>query len=218
MRLMPRKRRFWKAWPERAPRFSFCRPGLAPGPRRRVSSFRQCGGYRPSQPTPGVPAFRRDDVTGDRDSHNSAFSRTAFARVLQIIRPKNRGRREDRVRAAPAVSRANADCKKRTRAYRFSGSSPAFPAQWFYGLISCSPRRDRACLPPSSPRCLHLKNLTPATGASGPHDFAVRFSHARQSQLSRPPHPTARFVTCATPLSSGGMATEVKVICPRDQR
>jgi hypothetical protein len=45
-----------------------------------------------------------------------------------------------------------------------------------------------------------LKNLTPATGASGPHDFAVRISHARQSQLSRPPHPTARFVTCATPL------------------
>jgi hypothetical protein len=27
------------------------------------------------------------------------------------------------------------DCaKKRTRAYRFSGGSPAFPAQWFYGL------------------------------------------------------------------------------------
>src|SRR5882757_9932177 len=51
-----------------------------------------------------------------------------------------------------------------------------------------------------------LANLTPAIGASGPHDFAVRFSHARQSQLKRPPHPTARFVTCATPLSSGGMA------------
>jgi hypothetical protein len=23
---------------------------------------------------------------------------------------------------------------KRTRAYRFSGNTPAFPAQWFYGL------------------------------------------------------------------------------------
>jgi hypothetical protein len=32
-------------------------------------------------------------------------------------------------------------------------------------------------------------NLTPAIGASGPHDFAVRVSHARQSQLSRPPLP-----------------------------
>jgi hypothetical protein len=25
--------------------------------------------------------------------------------------------------------------KKRTRAYRFSGGNPAFPAQWFYGLL-----------------------------------------------------------------------------------
>jgi hypothetical protein len=40
------------------------------------------------------------------------------------------GDREDRVRAAPAVSRARCR-KRRTRAYRFSGSSPAFPAQWF---------------------------------------------------------------------------------------
>jgi hypothetical protein len=57
-----------------------------------------------------------------------------------------------------------------------------------------------------------LANLTPAIGASGPHDFAVRFNYARQSQPLRPPHPTARFVTCATPLSSGGMAIEMKLI------
>jgi hypothetical protein len=25
--------------------------------------------------------------------------------------------------------------KMRTRAYRFSGEHPAFPAQWFYGLL-----------------------------------------------------------------------------------
>ena len=31
-------------------------------------------------------------------------------------------------------SRVQKVAKKRTRAYRFSGSSPAFPAQWFYGL------------------------------------------------------------------------------------
>src|ERR1700730_14213617 len=45
-----------------------------------------------------------------------------------------RGSRECRVRAAPAVSRAKGNKEKRTRAYRFSGSNPAFPAQWFYGL------------------------------------------------------------------------------------
>jgi hypothetical protein len=61
-------------------------------------------------------------------------------------------------------------------------------------------------------------NLTPAIGASGPHDFAVRFSRARQSQLSRPSLPDPRFVTNAhTPLWWDGMAQEVKLICLRDQ-
>ena len=63
-----------------------------------------------------------------------------------------------------------------------------------------------------------LANLTPAIGASGPHDFAVRFSHARQSQPSRPSLPDPRFVTNAhTPLWWDGMAIEVKMICLRDQ-
>src|SRR5882757_350333 len=47
------------------------------------------------------------------------------------------------------------------------------------------------------------KNLTPAIGASGPHDFAVRFSHARQSQLSRPSLPAPTSVTMANAPSLG---------------
>src|SRR5882762_5238708 len=39
---------------------------------------------------------------------------------------------------------------------------------------------------------LLLIGLDASIGASEPHDFAVRFSRARQSQPSRPPHPTAR--------------------------
>ncbi len=38
--------------------------------------------------------------------------------------------------------------EKRTRAYRFSGGNPAFPARWFYGLFRALPG-DRAVLPPS---------------------------------------------------------------------
>src|SRR6186997_3133855 len=34
--------------------------------------------------------------------------------------------------------------------------------------------------------------LNASTAAPEPHDFAVRSSHTRQSQLSRPPHLTAR--------------------------
>jgi hypothetical protein len=45
-----------------------------------------------------------------------------------------RGRREDRARAAPAVSCAIVATRTRARAYRFSGEHPAFPAQWLYGL------------------------------------------------------------------------------------
>jgi hypothetical protein len=63
-----------------------------------------------------------------------------------------------------------------------------------------------------------LANLTPAIGASGPHDFAVRFSHARQSQLLRPSLPDPRFVTNAhTPLRWDGMARNKQLICLRDQ-
>jgi hypothetical protein len=62
---------------------------------------------------------------------------------------ENRGRREDRVRAAPAVSCASLHKEMRTRAYRFSGGNPAFPAQWFYGLFRALPG-DEFVLPPSS--------------------------------------------------------------------
>jgi hypothetical protein len=51
--------------------------------------------------------------------------------------------------------------KMRTRAYRFSGGNPAFPAQWFYGLLRALPG-DRAFLPPSPADV--TANLTPASG------------------------------------------------------
>jgi hypothetical protein len=38
----------------------------------------------------------------------------------------------------------------------------------------------------------HYRKLNASTAASEPHDFTVRSSCTRQSQLSRPPHPTAR--------------------------
>src|SRR5882762_6022464 len=45
--------------------------------------------------------------------------------------------------------------------HRFTGVDPAFPAQWFYGLLRALPG-DQACLTPSPPR-LHA-DLTPASG------------------------------------------------------
>ena len=92
-------------------------------------------------------------------------------------------------------SRAQLHKTKRTRAYRFSGSSPAFPARWCYGLLRALPG-DRAFLPPSSLRT--SQELDASVGASGPHDFAVRFTRVRPARARRPPHPTARFVTIAS--------------------
>src|SRR5205823_5649672 len=47
-------------------------------------------------------------------------------------------------------SRVQICAKKRTRAYRFSGSIPAFPAQWFDGLCRALPG-DEFVLSPSLP-------------------------------------------------------------------
>ena len=98
-----------------------------------------------------------------------------------------RGRRESRVRAAPAVSCAKCAKQIRTRAYRFSGEHPAFPAQWFYGLLRALPG-DRAFLPPS-PRepCPH--DLTPASGrqnhTTSPSASALFVKSASASIASR---------------------------------
>src|SRR5882757_8078522 len=86
------------------------------------------------------------------------------------------------------------NCKKRTRAYRFSGGNPAFPAQWFYGVLRALPG-DQACLTPSS--ALLIADLTPASGRQNdttwPYASAsfVRHAFARLT-LPRPPHPAPR--------------------------
>ena len=75
--------------------------------------------------------------------------------------------------------------KTRTRAYRFSGEHPAFPAQWLYGLLRALPgerlfchrrQRDTALDPIGSMR---NRQLDASTAASGPHDFAVRVMRVR---------------------------------------
>jgi hypothetical protein len=72
-----------------------------------------------------------------------------------------RGRREDRVLAAPAISRAICAKEICTRAYRAAGNTPAFPAQWLYGLLRALPGERLFCL--RRPReALPLPDLAPA--------------------------------------------------------
>jgi hypothetical protein len=78
--------------------------------------------------------------------------------------------------------------------HRFTGTDPAFPAQWFYGLLRDLPG-DQALLSPSPARL--LADLTPGLGRQNhttwPYASAsfVRLAIARLT-LPRPPHPAPR--------------------------
>ncbi len=128
--------------------------------------------------------------------------------------PKNRGRRECRMRAAPAVSCALCAIKKRTRAYRFSGGNPASPAQWLYGLYRALPG-DRAFLPPASVMRSIIADLTPASGRQD-HTalpYATALLVSQRNRVHRNPVP--RFVTIAKrPSSWAGMRRFKPLICP----
>src|SRR6266704_1643636 len=81
-----------------------------------------------------------------------------------------------------------------------TGNHPAFPAQWFYGLLRALPG-DQACLTPSP--ALLIADLTPALGRQNDTtspSASARSSHALPaSTASRP-----TSVTCATPLRGTG--------------
>ena len=120
-------------------------------------AFSDCWRF-PSQPgsQPRIPCLKRNINMRSRGSRK--------ARGLPNLVPQTRGSRECRVLAAPAVSCAM--CRGvRTRAYRYSRSTPAFPAQWVYGLcralpgdefvLSPSPRGLKTCQSPVGPT--HLR-------------------------------------------------------------
>jgi hypothetical protein len=140
---------------------------------------------------------------GDDDRKCGAFAFKANLRLLaargargfaKTVRASiNRGRRESRVANAPAASRAKQKSTERSH-HRFTGNSPAFPAQWFYGLLRALPG-DHALLTPSPARL--LADLTPALGRQNnttwPYASAsfVRLAVARLTP-PRPPHPAPR--------------------------
>ena len=77
--------------------------------------------------------------------------------------------------------------QKRTRAYRFSGEHPAFPAQWCYDLYRALPGDRLSCH--RRPReALASQELDASIGASGPHDFAVRVTRCSSKAHPRPSH------------------------------
>ena len=102
-----------------------------------------------------------------------------------------RGRREDRMLVAPV------ECVRKMTTGSTRATRPSL-RDWFTAH-TCSPRRaglsSHRRLPGQRP-C----KLDPSVGGSGPHDFAVRFDRARQSQFQRPSPPVSMSVTTRPPL------------------
>ena len=152
---------------------------------------------------------------GSRPGRRSYFSDSNFKQWMCVhilaarscpsfcvsLSPERRGSRECRMRAAPAVSCAKLCERRRTRAYRFSGGNPAFPAQWPYGLLRALPGESGFVVSvagewmahprPVGPTCL-FADLTPTIEAPGPHDFTVRFGTARPRALEIAHEPEGR--------------------------
>src|SRR5712671_5389542 len=101
-------------------------------------------------------------------------------------------------------------CKKTTRSHR---NDPAFPAQWFYGLLRALPG-DQACLTPSP--ALLIADLTPASGrqnhTTSPY-AAARFVK-RTARVHRIP---PRVDDVAQRPSEGRDRIAIVLICPRRQ-
>jgi len=105
--------------------------------------------------------------------HSRGAVRPRFASTMALF--GNRGRREDRVHAAPAVSRAIAH---KERAHEHTGSAETLRPSLrsgFTAYFELSPVNGSfATVVPQE--ALLPKELDASTAASGPHDFAVRFT------------------------------------------
>jgi hypothetical protein len=150
-----------------------------------------------------------------------------YARALRFVVPQ---KREQGMPDARCTRGLVCKMEKTHTSIQVQRRQSGIPCAMALRLTSRSPRRIGLCClrrlriaGSSAPGRADLPSadLTPTTEASGPHDFAVRFSTARQHVLSsltgrsppcnpiarttlpRPPHPIPTFVTMANAPSSG---------------
>ena len=121
---------------------------------------------------------------------------TEFARALHLFHPrKDRGCREGRVAACTRGPRARKIARARVN-HRYSGDTPAFPAQRFTAYSALSSvnlrchRRQREAFGAS-------RGLSACMCAPGPHGFAIRVRAARQSAQPTSAAFRSTFVTIA---------------------
>jgi hypothetical protein len=110
---------------------------------REQDQIRGCPGLRLAEAASAAQAgqaqaWRRKDMRPrPRDG-----IRPSFAHLFTLL--ENRGRREGRVAACTRGPRAK-DCARSALTTGTGGDTPAFPAQWFYGLYALSPVNHPVC-------------------------------------------------------------------------
>jgi hypothetical protein len=103
-----------------------------------------------------------------------------FARgLLEFSLPSNQRAQGMPGAGAPAAARVVV-VSTRVSHHEYAGITRHSPRNGFNGFLRALPG-DRACLPPSL--TFRFRQLDTSVGASGPHDFAVRFSLARQARI-----------------------------------
>jgi hypothetical protein len=114
-----------------------------------------------------------------------------FARgfAIDVALSEIGGRREDRVRAAPAVSRAKCANKN---AHEHTGSAEAVRPSLRNGFTAYNALSQVTGLVCHLRPRNDFRELDASVGASEPRDFAVRIRAVRPTAPPRPPHPFPR--------------------------
>src|ERR1700726_1354830 len=132
------------------------------------------------------PCAPPDAPISDTPPHSRGTRRPSFARQCRPMKSEGAGNAGCPMHPQPRVRFVVLVC---TRV--FTAEAPetsGIPHAMVLRLIRALPG-DRALLPPSSAG--KSRDLNASVGASGPHDFAVRFSTARLVTPLRPPHPAS---------------------------
>ena len=189
---------------KRRPMTGSAKQSIFPGTRHGLLRFARNDGYRltrcnsftrhvtrMSGAISGLRLCRHtDSIVKQREGvrpHCRGAMRPGFASVATLKEKEGAGKTGCALHPRSRVQKCT---KKRTRAYRFSGGNPAFPARWFTAYSALSLVTGLSCH--HHRRKLVSANLTPASGRQDHTASPSATPCVRLSQSPRPPHPPAR--------------------------
>jgi hypothetical protein len=186
---------------------------------RGVSNHEAHASYRQKRPyTIALPASGRgarfpgdpiyiSNSDGDISRHPRGTRCPSFELSSSLVNQRARRDPQERARGKPGADRTHgprATIESTGVGPQVNRSKPGFPRAMVYGLLRALPG-DRALLSPSSARLVtRLRQVErQRRGVRTTRLHRPRAPAFVVRQGSRPPHPTATFVTCATPLLTG---------------